>query len=190
TLRRPPTPVRPPPPQPPEAKPPPPPPQQPPANMTMVEVQDKHTVDKAPDDAKVLSDKNRDVAEETRATKTNLDKESEGHAEASRQSDDQQSAEIGGPDDKIRQLEETKSTTDKRVQETDHSGEKEIAKGVIKGEAGDNGDEGTGDRSPGLLAMRGIGGRGALVDQGNGKKLGRRGLPGVNTDLAVQDDAS
>jgi hypothetical protein len=68
----------------PEDKKPPPPPQPPPPNMTMVEVKDKNVVDKAADDAKFLSDKNRDVAEETRATKTNLDKESEGQAEASR----------------------------------------------------------------------------------------------------------
>ena len=67
----------PPPPQKEEPKKPPPP--QPPPNMVMVEVKDdKHVVDKAPDDAKQLSDKNRDVAEETRAKQTNLDKESEG----------------------------------------------------------------------------------------------------------------
>ncbi|HEY5951543.1 MAG TPA: hypothetical protein VIV40_38880, partial [Kofleriaceae bacterium] len=105
----------PPPPPPEEKKPPPPPPKEPPPNMTMVEVQDKNLTEKAPDDAKFLSDKNRDVAEETRATKTNLDKESEGKAEASRESDDTKSAEVGGPEDKIRQLEETKSTTDKRI---------------------------------------------------------------------------
>ena len=51
----------------------------------MVEVKDdKNVKDKAPDDAKALSDKNRDVAEETRATKTNLDKESEGKAEGAK----------------------------------------------------------------------------------------------------------
>jgi TonB family protein len=180
---KPPPPIAPPPP-PPEAKKPPP-PQPPPPNMTMVEVKDKNVVDKSPDDAKFLSDKNRDVAEETRATKTNLDKESEGKAEASRENDDHTSAEIGGPDDRIRQLEETKATTDKHITETDHSGDNEVAKGVIRGENGDNGEEGTG---VGLLSMRGIGGRGSLVDQAHdGKKLGRRGLPGVNTQLAFND---
>jgi len=177
-----------PPPPPPEQQKPPEPPKQPPPNMTMVEVQDKNLAEKAPDDAKFLSDKNRDVAEETRATKTNLDKESEGKAEASKESDDTKSAEIGGPDDKIRQLEETEKTTDKRLKATDHSGDKEVAKGAIQGEQGDNGQEGTGDATPGILAMRGIGGRGDVVDQKNdGKKVGKKGLPGINTNMAFQD---
>jgi len=178
--------VKPPPPPPPEA-PKPPPPKEPPQNMVMVEVQDKNLTEKAPDDAKALSDKNRDVAEETRATKTNLDKESEGKAEASKESDDTKSAEVGGPDDKIRQLEETKPTTD-RAKETDHSGDKSVAKGQLQGERGDNGEEGTGPQEPGVLSMRGIGGRGTIVDQKkDGKKLGKKGLPGVNTSLAFQD---
>jgi TonB family protein len=176
----------PPPPPPPEA--PKPPPKEPPPNMTMVEVPDKNTVEKAPDDATHLSDKNRDVAEETRANKTNLDKESEGKTEASRESDDTKSAEIGGPDDKIRQLEETEKTTDQRVETTDHSGDKEVAKGALQGEQGDNGEEGTGESDPGILAMRGIGGRGKIVDQKNdGKKAGKKGLPGLNNNMAFQD---
>src|ERR1041384_7182323 len=117
--------------------------------MVMVEVKDdKHVVDKAPDDAKQLSDKNRDVAEETRAKQTNLDRESEGKEVASRESDDHQSPDVGGPDDRIRQLEETKATTDKHIRETDHSGDKSVATGAIQGERGDNGDEGTGEQSP------------------------------------------
>jgi len=177
----------PPPPPPPPQQAPPPPPKEPPPNMVMVEVQDKNLVEKAPDDAKALSDKNRDVAEETRATKTNLDKESEGKAEASKESDDTKSAEIGGPDDKIRQLEETKATTD-RAKETDHSGDKQIAQGQLQGEKGDRGEEGTGPQEPGILSMRGIGGRGNIVDQKkDGKKIGKKGLPGVNTPMAFQD---
>jgi TonB family protein len=181
--------LQPPPPPPPEEKKPPPhPPKEPPPQMTMVEVKDKNLTDKAPDDAKFLSDKNRDTAEETRAQKTNLDKESEGTAEASKESDDKTSAEIGGPDDKIRQLEETEATTDKRLKSTDHSGDKEVAKGAIQGEAGDNGQEGTGESEPGVLAMRGIGGRGNIVDQKkDGKKVGKKGLPGINTNMAFQD---
>lgn len=178
----------------PEVKPPPPPetqkkpPEQPPPNMVMVEVKDdKDVKDKAPDDAKMLSDKNRDVAEETRATKTNLEKESEGKSDASKENPDKTSAEIGGPDDKIRQLEETKATTDKRVEQTDHSGKDEVAKGAIKGEGGENGDNGTGDTTPGILSMRGIGGRGAITEQGDGKKQGKKGLPGLNTDMAFND---
>ncbi|HWU88882.1 MAG TPA: TonB family protein [Kofleriaceae bacterium] len=179
----------PPPPKPEEPKPTPPKPvQPPPPNMVMVEVKDKNVVDKAPDDAKALSDKNRDVAEETRATETNLDKESEGTQVASREHDDTTSKEIGGPDDRIRQLEETKPTTSQRVKETDHSGKHEEAKGEIVGEAGKNGEEGTGPKEPGLLAIRGIEGRGSLADQGkDGKKVGKRGLPGVNTPLSFSD---
>ena len=179
----------PPPPPQPEPKKASPPPQPPPPNMVMVEVKDdKHVVDKSPDDAKQLSDKNRDVAEETRAKQTNLDKESEGQEVASRESDDRTSQEIGGPDDKIRQLEETKSTTDQHLRETDHSGKDQTAKGAIKGEGGDNGDEGTGEREPGVLAMRGIGGRGKITDNGkDGKKMGKRGTPGVNTPMSFQD---
>ncbi len=177
--------IKPPPPPPPEA--PKPPPKEPPPNMVMVEVQDKNLVEKAPDDAKALSDKNRDVAEETRAQKTNLDKESEGKSEASKESDDTKSVEVGGPDDKIRQLEETKPTTD-RAKETDHSGDKQVATGQLQGERGDRGEEGTGAQEPGVLSMRGIGGRGNIVDQKNdGKKLGKKGLPGLNTNLAFQD---
>jgi TonB family protein len=175
------------PPPPPEQKKPPPPPKQPPPNMTMVEVPDKNLTDKSPDDAKFLSDKNRDVAEETRANKTNLDKEQEGKSDASRENDDKTSADIGGPQDRIRQLEETKATTDKHLKETDHSGDKEVAKGAIKGEQGDNGEEGTGDSTPGVLSMRGIGGRGKITEQNDGKKQGKRGLPGLNSDLAFND---
>lgn len=180
-----------PPPPPPEQQPEqqkPPPPKEPPPNMTMVEVPDKNIVEKAPDDATHLSDKNRDVAEETRATKTNLEKEMDGKADASRESDDTQSAEIGGPEDKIRQLEETKPTTDERHKETDHSGDAQVATGAIKGDEGDNGEEGTGESSPGVLSMRGIGGRGDIAQQGkDGKKSGKKGLPGINTNLAFQD---
>ena len=176
----------PPPPPPQEQKKTPPPP--PPPNMVMVEVKDdKHVVDKSPDDAKQLSDKNRDVAEETRAKQTNLDKESEGKEVASRESEDHTSTELGGPDDRIRQLEETKATTDKHIRETDHSGKDEVAKGAIKGEGGQNGQDGTGD-DKGVLAMRGIEGRGAITDNGkDGKKIGKRGVPGINTPMAFKD---
>jgi TonB family protein len=185
---------------PPMIKPPPPPPvekpkdpqkktDQPPPNEVMVEVKDdKHVVDKAPEDADKLSDKNRDVDVETRADKTNLDKESEGKEVASRENDDTTSTEIGGPDDRIRQLEETKATTDKHIKETDHSGKDETAKGVIQGNGGQNGQEGTGgDAKPGVLSMRGIEGRGGVTSAGSGGKEGKRGLPGVNSPLSFDD---
>lgn len=188
--------VQPPPPiAPPPPPPPPPPPEEkkappptPPPNMVMVEVKDdKNVKDKAPDDAKQLSDKNRDVAEETRATETNLDKESEGKTVASRENDDTKSMEVGGPEDKIRQLEETTPTTDERVKDTDHSGKELAATGIITGEGGDKGDEGTGEKEPGVLAMRGIGGRGAITDQRDGRKIGKKGAPGINSPLSFQD---
>jgi outer membrane biosynthesis protein TonB len=184
-LQAPPPPPPPPPQQPEQPKQPPP---SPPPNMVMVEVKDdKHVVDKAPDDAKQLSDKNRDVTEETRAKQTNLDKESEGKEVASRESDDHTSQEVGGPDDRIRQLQETEATTDQHIRETDRSGKDQVAKGVIKGEGGDNGNDGTGD-NPGVLAMRGIIGRGSIVDNGkDGKKIGKRGTPGINTPLSFKD---
>lgn len=184
---KPPPPVLPPPPPPPPAENKPPPPT-PPPNMVMVEVKDdKSVVDKAPDDATKLSDKNRDVAEETHAKETNLEKESEGKQVASVENDSK-SSEIGGPDDKIRQLEETEATTDERVKETDHSGDSATATGAIVGEGGEGGDDGTGPKDPGVLAMRGIGGRGALQDQGkDGRKAGRKGTVGVNTPMSFQD---
>lgn len=183
---------------PPNEVPPPPPPEEkkeeakpvqpPPMNQVMVEVKDdKNVVDEAPDDATKLSDKNRDVAEETRADQTNLEKESEGTQVASAESDNKD-PEIGGPEDQIRQLEQTEATTDERVRETDHSGTSQVARGEIAGEGGDNGEEGTGEKSPGMLSMRGIGGRGTIVDQGKvGKKAGKRGTPGLNTPLAFED---
>ena len=162
-----------------------------PTNMTMVEVPDKNEVKEAPDDATHLSDKNRNVDEETHAKDTNLDKELDGTQVASKESTDTTSPEIGGPDDKIAQIEETEPTTDKRFTETsDHSGDDKTAKGAITGEGGDNGNEGTGEpKVPGILSMRGIGGRGSLVNQkdGDGKKAGKKGLPGINSQLAFND---
>lgn len=187
----------PPPPPPPQLQPPPPPPPpqakkdpppQPPPNMVMVEVKDdKNVKDKAPDDATKLSDKNRDVDKETRAKETNLDKEQDGKTVASKESDDKTSKEIGGPDDKIRQTEDSES--DKRIRdESDHSGKDLTAKGEIKGDGGKDGQEGTGDKKPdNLLGMRGIEGRGKITEQGDGKKSGKRGTPGINTPLAFQD---
>ncbi|HEY0191213.1 MAG TPA: energy transducer TonB [Kofleriaceae bacterium] len=181
--------LKPPPPPPPAQPKPNTPPPPPPPHMVAVEVKDdKHVVDKSPDDAKQLSDKNRDVAEETRATQTNLAKESEGKEVASKESDDHTSAEVGGPDDKIRQLEDVEAARNPRIKDTDHSGKDEVAKGEIKGEGGNNGEEGTGEKDPGVLAMRGIGGRGKITDNGkDGKKLGKRGTPGINNAMSFQD---
>jgi TonB family protein len=197
----------PPPPPPPPLQPPPPPPPQtaakqkeapPPPNSLMVEVPDENEVEKAPDDATALSDKNRDVAEETAAKQTNLEKEQKGTAVASEKSD-VQSEEIGAEKTEIAQLETTEATDfdTERTTESDHSGDDKTAVGAIVGEAGQRGDEGeAGDGKPtkdrGKLAMREIGGRGSLApDQtGEGGKKGRvgtKGAPGVKTQLAFED---
>jgi outer membrane biosynthesis protein TonB len=177
-LQPPPPPPPPPPPDPAAQKPPPP----PPPNMTMVEVPDQNEVEKAPDDATHLSDKNRDTAEETRATETNLDKHNDTGATASIESPDTTSAEVGGPEDIIRQLENAEPTTDDNIEATAHSGQDEVAKGNNIGETGDNGDNGTGDKTPGLFSMRDIGGRGSITEQGDGKKRGNKGAPGLRID--------
>jgi TonB family protein len=165
-----------------EKEPPPPIPQ----DMRMVEVPDKNEVEDEPDDATHLSDKNRDVAEETAATETNLEKEAEGEAKASVESPDTTSPEVGGPEDDIAQLEISEATSTEREVETDRSGESDEAKGVIKGEAGDNGDGGDGT-DPGLLSMRGIQGRGSLPEQADGKKPGAKGKRGIKTQLDIED---
>jgi hypothetical protein len=181
-----------PPPPPEEQQPPPPnkPPEPPPPNMTAVEVPDENEVKEAPDDAAFISDKNRDVAEETRAKETNLEKESKGKTAPSEESDDTTSPDVGGATAMIRQLEQTEATTDERVPETTHSGKSDEAKGVKVGEEGEGGDDGTGPTpDPGLLAMRGVGGRGSFTDRkmGDGKAQGKKGLPGVSTPLAFDD---
>jgi TonB family protein len=178
----------PPPPPPPEEKKAAEPPPQPPPDMRSVEVPDENEVEEAPDDATHLSDKNRDVAEETAAKDTNLEKEKKGEEVASAPSQDQ-SEEIGGEEADIAQLEESEATTSERVEASDHSGEADKAEGAIVGEAGDDGEEGTGEKKePGMLAMRGIEGRGSVTEQGgDGKKKGRKGKKGMKTQLEFDD---
>ena len=175
-----------PPPPPPEEAPKPPAPPPMPENLRAVEVDDDdHVVEEAPDDATHISDKNRDVTEETRARETNLERESKGKEVASAESADTTSPDIGGPEERIAHLEESKSDVEAVERESDHSGEEDEAKGQVVGEEGKEGQNGTGDRQPGLLAMRGIGGRGALLGDrpGDGKKEGARGSRGLKTTL-------
>ncbi len=163
-----------------------------PPNMRMVEVTDTNEVEKAPDDATHLSDKNRDVAVESAATETNLEKEMKGTEVASIESSDTTSPEIGGPDDSIHQLETTDPTVTKPVETSDHSGEASTATGAIVGEGGDGGEAGTGPEAPGgMLAMRDLGGRGSLLDRarGDGKRPGERKAPGVGARLQLDDYA-
>ncbi len=161
-----------------------------PPQMKSVEVPDEHEVDKAPDDAQYLSDKNRDVAEQTRATDTNLVAQRNGETSASEESD-VQSDEVGGKEDEIAQLEDVDPTSleAERTREFETRGRDDIGE-VPRGEGGDEGEEGDGhDRGHGVLAMRGIQGRGALggpvvEDPGRGGKKGRRG---IKTELDQED---
>jgi hypothetical protein len=185
-----PPPAPPPPPPPPAAAPPPPPVQPPPSNLRMVEVPDDNEVEAAPDDATHLSDKNRDVAEETAAQDTNLDKQLDGEQAATVESDDTTSPELGGPEDVIASLETAESDLTALDRSSDKSGESDRAAGQVIGEGGEDGEDGEGgDKQPGLLAMRGINGRGKLLDerQGDGKRKGPKGLPGLNLPLDVSD---
>ena len=164
--------------------------QPPPPPMKAVEVPDENEVEEAPDDAHFLSDKNRDVSEETRAKDTNLEKASDGEASASEESDIQ-SEEIGAEEEEIAQLEDVEETSfeAERTSETETRGNEEVGE-VPRGEAGDDGDDGDDhDRARGALSMRNIHGRGApggpvIEDPGRGGKSGRRG---IKTDLD-QDD--
>jgi outer membrane biosynthesis protein TonB len=177
-------------------------PQQPPpelANLRSVEVPDQNEVEKAPDDATHLSDKNRDVAEETRAEETNLDREQAGAQQASAESE-VTSEEIGGEEDVIAELEESEPTTLEEVrEESAHTGESQRAVGAVVGEAGEAGEEGkqgdgTEAPTPGVLSMRGIAGRGPIVasEQPTGRggdvgTRGKRGTPGLETKLDFDD---
>ena len=169
------------------------------SRMKAVEVPDEHEVDKAPDDARFLSDKNRDVTEETHAKDTNLEREQRGKTAASAKSD-VKSDQVGGADDEIKQLEETEASEldATRDDETSHSGDDKVAQGIDTGKEGQEGEEGQeGDgsdaKNPGMLSMRGIQGRGApggpVVEQemegdggsrriGDGGKRGRAGKSG------------
>jgi hypothetical protein len=180
----------PPPPKPPEPEPPPEPDKPKPdlraQQMKKVEVDDdEHVTDKPPPEAAYLSDKNRRVEQETRDTKTNLDKLSKGKTDASEKSEDKESEDIGGEDEKVRQLEkaEASSFEKKRLDPSVHSGKDQVAKGLqsgAKGEAatGEQGHQGDAGK-PGALSMRDVSGRGAPGS-----------LPEMSTAPAgAQDDA-
>ncbi|HUS64092.1 MAG TPA: hypothetical protein VMZ28_06095 [Kofleriaceae bacterium] len=180
--------------------------------MKAVEVPDENNVvEKAPDDAHFLSDKNRDVAEETHAKETNLEREQRGKSAASEKSD-VRSDEIGGEEEEIAQLEESEATSleAEREEETVKNGESKVAKGIEtgdEGEGGQAGQDGDGKESkkPGMLSMRGIEGRGApggpVVERreiegasggktGDGGKKGlsgKKGRRGIKTELEFED---
>jgi outer membrane biosynthesis protein TonB len=165
--------------------------------MKAVEVPDENEVEEAPDDARFLSDKNRDVAEETHATETNLDKQSDGERVASAEST-LDSEEIGAEEAEIAQTEDMEASALDADRDNDEALGSESGEVVMKhsGEDGDDGDDGeSGDNSPsetpGLLSMRNIEGRGELgssgetvpeppkTDPGSGGTRGKRGNKGT-----------
>ncbi|MBK9071174.1 MAG: hypothetical protein IPL79_09275 [Myxococcales bacterium] len=166
--------IVPPPPPPDQAPPPPPPPM--PENMRMVELPPDNKVEVAPEDATHLSDENRDVKEETRATDTNLSRESKGAVAASTPSADTTSPDVGGAEEVIAELATRETITDRGRETT--LGETRGESSERAGEEGENGQQGQGSLSKGLMAMRGISGRGSITTTGEAGDGRRRGTPG------------
>ncbi|RMH44839.1 MAG: TonB family protein [Deltaproteobacteria bacterium] len=206
-MAEPPPPAIPSPPQPPEAAPAPAPPERPKPAIPMKSVEvadDEHVVDEAPSDAQFLSDKNRDVVEQTRATDTNLEREQRGDAPYSEPSDIE-SDEVGAAETDVAQIEDSEpsSLSIDRAEETAHNGDANVARGNTAGEGGEGGGGEGGDggdgRRPGVLAMRGIEGRGspggpvlppagdAAGGGGTTGRRGKKGLPGLDRPLSFDD---
>ena len=91
----------------PHEQPPPPPPPEKHENMKSVDLD--HTNDQASPNAKFLAEKNNKVAEETRATETNLEKNRQGQDQPASAPSDRQDEKIGGQKEQIRQLADEKS---------------------------------------------------------------------------------
>jgi TonB family protein len=99
------------PPMPEPAQPPPPPERH--DHMKSVDVDNSN--DKVSPDAKFLAEKNNKVAEETRATETNLEKNRQGKDEPASAPSERKDEQIGGPKEQIRQLAEEKSAAGKKA---------------------------------------------------------------------------
>ncbi len=170
-----------------EQAPPPPPVEQ--ENLKSVEVADENLVEDAPNDARFLSDKNRDVAEETRATETNLERAQQGEQAASSKSDIS-SEEVGAEEEQIAQLEDIKAAREFRASEA-RTNAGEAREQAAAGEGGEGGDEGQeAPQKKGALSMRGIEGRGGLIERprsGDPGKRGKKGSPGLKTQLDMND---
>jgi outer membrane biosynthesis protein TonB len=165
------------------------------SNLKAVEVpNDDDVVDEAPDHARFLSDQNRDVAQETHAQDTNLERHADGEAPASEPSEID-SDEVGGPEDVIAHLETSEPTRPEPELEPEsaHSGEDDQAAGAIVGEGGEGGAEEAGDaepEQPSMLSMRDVdrldmpGGALAEPEAPRPRAPGRRGL-----DTRLPEDA-
>jgi TonB family protein len=151
--------------------------------LKSVEVPDDNEVKNAPDDAKFLSDKNRNVLEETRARETNLDRQSEGEV-ASSSPNDNKSNKVGGEKAVIAELEKMES------QEQKSRGQEGESAAIPKGDAGSEGAE---KESGGVLSMRGIEGMGVPgksefePDRLTPDAGGKQGKPGLKTSLSLED---
>ncbi|MCG8418159.1 MAG: hypothetical protein MJE77_09485 [Proteobacteria bacterium] len=170
-----------------------------PLNLRSVEVPDQNEVEEAPEDATHLSDKNRDVVEETRALDTNLEREQSGENTFSEKSD-VTSEDVGAQEDDIAQLEDAEPTTLEDVEdEIRETGRDDQVIGAVVGEQSEDGEDGEDgdDRpsdKPGVLSMRGIDGRGSIVADdtkpgqgGKAGKHGKRGKWGIKTQLEFED---
>src|SRR5690606_36299203 len=122
---------------------------------------------------------------------TNLQKQQDGEAVASAESD-VQSDDVGGEEAEIAELEDSESTDldETEPTPTSDSGKGELARGQVQGDEGAGGDDGqAGDggdaRTPGVLSMRCIEGRGAPggptvpKSKAEDDTGGRRGAPGA-----------
>lgn len=136
-------------------------------NMKSVSVPDLNEVIKAPDDARFLSDKNRDVKEETRAKDTNLNRQSEGEDVASSPSD-LDSKDIGGEEAIIAEADDVESKNEKDLSP--------------------NLQEKDSQKQSGLLSMRGISGQGNLRSKLNEKNgAGQSGTFDPRKSLSAKD---
>ena len=184
-----------PPPEPPPPTEPPPPPEErpePTANMKAVEVPDKNESAEAPADARFLSDKNRDVAEETRALDTNLERESDGEVAASAPSP-RASEEVGAAEEEIAELEEVESSSREALEPESRAREERAAAGEGGRAGAPEAADSPPQESPGALSMRGIAGRGSLgaaepdsAPPAEGRP-GAPGRPGLKTELEAGD---
>jgi TonB family protein len=138
----------------------------------MVEIQDdKDVLDQPPPEANYYSDKNRRPAEETYAKDRNLERTQQGDKAPSAKSDDKASEEVGGPEEQVRQQENTEAATldAKRQEETAHDGRHDKAQAIKTGQGGQTGQEGQ-------AGQRG--------QQGDGGTSGQNGAAGK---LAIRD---
>jgi TonB family protein len=162
----------------------------------MVEVKDdKSVIDEPPPDVNYYSDKNRRPAKEEYAKDRNLEKTQKGDKVASTKSDDKTSEEIGGEEDKVRQVDEVEETTlddqEKKKVASVSGGKSDHAEGVRSGDLGQKGEEGRGGEG-------GQGGQGGTGGQsGTAGKLSMREAKGLGvtpggptpSPAGVNDDA-